>query len=430
MVHAMTTSFGARMLELMGEQGLSLSRLAKQVHYNVGYLSKISRDLKRPSEEIARRLDEALDAGGSLEALMPPRIRAPRGGTGGALTGALRADGDAERRVLLQLAALGVGANTLAPLLHLIDLALLGEPRDVDEWQTATADHLHALRTRPPARVRDDLLIDLVSLRRQMTTPGAQVIELQRVLAALSILQAHALTRLGEHGAALRTERIARHAADASGDLDLRLLVRCEEAGLGLYGQRDPATVLLLTESGQRIAGDSPFWLAHLACTQAKALTLLGRHDEAKRALGIVPDALPAPLRRLLSHHSHLVNGWTDDRSSSILHFARSWVHAGAGDEAAADEARTLVLGRTRDYQYAANVHLHEALCTVTNGGIDTGARQATEILTALPAAQHSQMITETGKTVLRAVPIDQWQRPAVRELRASVLAGPAETPR
>jgi hypothetical protein len=411
------------MLELMGEHGLSLNRLSKHVHYNVGYLSKISRDLKRPSEEIARRLDEALDAGGSLEALMPPQIRAPRGGTGGALAGVLRADGEAERRVLLQLAALGVGASTLGAVLHLIDLALTGEPRDVDEWQVAMADHLHALRTRPPVRVRDDLLIDLVSLRRQMTTPGAQVIELQRVLAVLSVVQANALTRLGEHGAALRVERIARHAADASGDLDLRLLVRREETNLGLYGQRDPATVLRLLDDAGQIAGGSSFWAADLSCIRAKALTLLGRHDDAERALGIALDALPA------SHHSHLINDWIGDAG---VHFTRSWVHAGAGDEAAADEARTLVLGRIHDgsYQYAVNVHLHEALCTVTNGGIDTGARQATEILAALPAAQHSRMITHTAKIVLHAVPVDQWQRPAVRELRASVLAGPAEAPR
>ena len=415
------SSFGARMLALMAEQGLSLSKLAKHVHYNVGYLSKISRDLKRPSEEIARRLDAALGANGALAALVPPRVRPSRGGTDGAFAGALRADGNIERRVLLQLAALGVGASTLAPVLHLIDLALTGEPRDVDEWQIATADHLHALRTRPAARVRDDLLIDLVSLRRQMTTPGAQVIELQRIMAALSILQANALTRLGEHGAALRAERIARHAADASGDLDLRLLVRSMEAGLGLYGQRDPQTVLRLLDDAERIAGSSAFWLADLTNTRAKALVLLSRHDEAKRALNVVLDALPA------SHHNHLINDWRSEHSGSQVHFARSWVYAGAGDEAEADEARDQVLRRTGDYQYAVNVRLHEALCTVTNGGIDTGARQAVEILAGLPAAQHSQMITETGRTILRTVPVDQWQRPAVRELHASVSAKSVE---
>jgi transcriptional regulator with XRE-family HTH domain len=79
MVHAMTTSFGAKMLELMGEQGLSLRRLAKQMHYDDGHLSKISRDLKRPSEEMAGRLDAALGADGALVALVPPRRKPSRG---------------------------------------------------------------------------------------------------------------------------------------------------------------------------------------------------------------------------------------------------------------------------------------------------------------------------------------------------------------
>ncbi|HEY4853965.1 MAG TPA: hypothetical protein VII22_24530 [Streptosporangiaceae bacterium] len=81
---------------------------------------------------------------------------------------------------------------------------------------------------------------------------------------------------------------------------------------------------------------------------------------------------------------------------------------------------------RFLDYQYAANVRLHEALCTVTNGGIDTGARQAADILAALPSGQHSHMITETGKTVLRAVPLEKRQLPAVREFR-EVLATTAQ---
>ena len=62
----------------------------------------------------------------------------------------------------------------------------------------------------------------------------------------------------------------------------------------------------------------------------------------------------------------------------------------------------------------------------MTNGGIDTGARQAADILAALPSGQHSHMITETGKTVLRAVPLEKRQLPAVREFR-EVLATTAQ---
>lgn len=96
---------------------------------------------------------------------------------------------------------------------------------------------------------------------------------------------------------------------------------------------------------------------------------------------------------------------------------AASWVHASEGNETAADTACDDVLTRTRDWQYGANVHLHEALCTVANGGTDQGARQAATVLDALPAAYRTNMITYTGDMVLGRVPIDQRHRPAVREL-------------
>ncbi|MBE3007791.1 hypothetical protein IL992_01060 [Microbispora sp. NEAU-D428] len=128
-----------------------------------------------------------------------------------------------------------------------------------------------------------DLLIDLMAVRHQMeTSTPDDVTELHRVTAALASVHANALTRLGEHGAALRWGRTARQAADASGDLRLRLLVRGEEAGHGLYGQRGPETVLALVESAERIAGGSS---VDLLTTRAKALTVLGRHNEARTAL-------------------------------------------------------------------------------------------------------------------------------------------------
>jgi transcriptional regulator with XRE-family HTH domain len=324
---------------------------------------------------------------------------------------------DMERRRLL-LAALGMGAGALAspgPHGPLIDLALTSEPRDLAEWRLVASDHLHAIRTRPAAQVRDDLLVDLVSVRRQMTLPGAKVTDLQGVLAALSTLYANALSRLGDHGGGLRWFRTARHAADADGDPDLRLLVRGEEAGFGLYGQRDPATVLRLLDDADKIPGRwSSVWRAHHKLTRAKALSLLGRHEEAKTIMDSLATTAPDAPRGPIPTY------WRAD----MIDFAESWVRAHAGDEAAADEARSRVLafGPGLDYQYAANVRLHEALCTVTNGGIDTGARQAAGILAALPAGQHSHMITETGATILRLVPAEQQHRPAVREFR-DVLA-------
>lgn len=68
-MHVMT--FGESMRALMTERDISLRKLAKTIPADVGGLSKISRDLKRPSKAMAERIDVALDAGGELAALRP-----------------------------------------------------------------------------------------------------------------------------------------------------------------------------------------------------------------------------------------------------------------------------------------------------------------------------------------------------------------------
>jgi hypothetical protein len=65
------TSFGDLMGRLMAEQGVSLHRLAKIVHYDVGYLSKVRSGKKPASRKLAAQLDSALKANGELESLAP-----------------------------------------------------------------------------------------------------------------------------------------------------------------------------------------------------------------------------------------------------------------------------------------------------------------------------------------------------------------------
>jgi transcriptional regulator with XRE-family HTH domain len=331
-------------------------------------------------------------------------------------------DDDVERRQLLQLAAV-VGIESAAlvatgePVRQLLTWTVGSEFRHIEDWHLAVSDHLHALRTRPPVQVRDGLAVDLLAVERQLSSSG-DAVELHRIVAMLAVLYAHALTRLAEHGAALRWWRTARAAADASGDLDLRVVVRCEEAGVGLYGQRDPETVLGLVGRAQALVNSSRlFWLGDLKGTEAKALALLGRHQEAETALNTFVDLAAAE-----APNSPIPALWKPDR----VHFAESWVYAHRGDEARADEARNRVLSYRGDYQYAANVRLHEALCTVVNGGVETGVRQATEILSSsLSQARHTQMITETGRRVLLAVPPEHQEHPAVRDMRALIAGAP-----
>ncbi|MCX9190434.1 XRE family transcriptional regulator [Carbonactinospora thermoautotrophica] len=65
----MATTFGEEVRRLMAERAVSLRRLAKQVHYDPGYLSKVMNGRKPPSKQFAEAIDKALDANGALVAL-------------------------------------------------------------------------------------------------------------------------------------------------------------------------------------------------------------------------------------------------------------------------------------------------------------------------------------------------------------------------
>lgn len=65
-------TFGEHLRHLIAQRGISGRQLAKRVPVSDGYLSRLARDLKVPSRQVAERLDELLDAGGTLAALRPP----------------------------------------------------------------------------------------------------------------------------------------------------------------------------------------------------------------------------------------------------------------------------------------------------------------------------------------------------------------------
>ena len=65
----MSPTFAQEVHRLRTEQGLSLNQMAARVPYSKGYLSKIENGHVRPSPEMARIFDDALNAGGRLIAL-------------------------------------------------------------------------------------------------------------------------------------------------------------------------------------------------------------------------------------------------------------------------------------------------------------------------------------------------------------------------
>ncbi|OEJ28335.1 DNA-binding protein [Streptomyces agglomeratus] len=83
-----TRSFGEELRRLRGERGISLTALARSIHYSKGYLSKIENGGKPPTPDVAERCDQALDAGGALVRLVAdvPSARRPAEASASATT--------------------------------------------------------------------------------------------------------------------------------------------------------------------------------------------------------------------------------------------------------------------------------------------------------------------------------------------------------
>lgn len=424
-------TFGEALRRLRGD--LTYRAVASRAHLGKTTVEDIEKGRRRPSKHVVAALDAALNAGGQL-------IAAHEKGVAGAHPTSIHAsvaeagplrtlenatphteEDDTDRRRLLTTLAAVTGAGILnptgEPVRQLLDMTM--GARSIEEWELACTDHLHALRTRPPLQVAADLLVDLQMLQHHLNASHERdPADLCRVIAAMATIHANALTRLGEHGAALRWWSTARRMADASGDLELRLGVRATEAGHNLYGQRSPEAVLQLTTEAQHLAGSQPSQgLALIRITHANALARLGRVREADSVLRDFRDLAAAapPVTTIMPGY------WSGGQQP----FAESQVYAAAGDEKGTREAGQLVLASSSDYQVIATVKLHQALCEVVNGNIDDGMTQAASALDMLPARLHNHMVLDTARMVLRAVPINQRSHSAVGDLREMLSIKP-----
>jgi len=66
-------TFGDELGRLLAERGMSQRELARRSHYDSGYINKLVRGVKQATPAVAERLDEVLDAGGTLMALVNRR---------------------------------------------------------------------------------------------------------------------------------------------------------------------------------------------------------------------------------------------------------------------------------------------------------------------------------------------------------------------
>jgi transcriptional regulator with XRE-family HTH domain len=420
--------------ELRIGEPLTVAQLTARTGYSPSMLGAIERGESLPESGIrVQSLDDALHANGRLKTLWPVVQRLGHrtidelaSTTNRTIAGyrengnsALPQGDDVERRELFQLAGLGLfGQSPLfsagEPVRQMLERAFnTADSYTVEDWQITCADHMHAVLSRPPATVRSDLVLDLAALQ-QVLAPrvNEHAADLQPVAAWLSALHANVLTRLGEHGSARRWWTTARHAADSSGDTDIRVWVRGIEAVFGLYSPRPPEAALTLARKAQSLAGERvTSGLIKAVSAEAQALAVIGRHQEAADRL-----------RRLHELAGRDILGEKYGWKASETWFTASWVLAYAGATETARAARDSLLALSPSYQNAANVRLHEAISISKSGGHDESLRLATQVISELDPAYRSHMILQTARMVLDTVPRDQRAAlPALSDYRAAI---------
>lgn len=344
---------------------------------------------------------------------------------GGSVPAADDEDEMERRRLLQALAALGVSVSPVADAVRTIRDAFTSALPNLDchavsDWEEIASEYGYGFLSTPAAELLPDLAADVVTLqqlirrtnnenlRKDLCRPGGQI----------AMLMALAIGALGNKREAHRWWQTARHIADASADLDLRVWVRGYEAMQALYERRPAEVVLNRAEEAIAIAGDKPrAAVLEAMAARAQALATLHRDNDAEqgvREMETVFAALPpaSPLERMSPR------AWPE----TGLRHTQSWVftHTGHRDAAQAQDA-ALSLYPPQMLRQISQIRLLQATALVRTGDITDGIAHARTTLAALPPDQHTLGIQQGAYRVLSAVPETEARRPAVIEYREQI---------
>lgn len=251
---------------------------------------------------------------------------------------------------------------------------------------------------------------------------------LARVAAALALLSADALMKLGDIRQARAWYATAKTAADDTGDPQLRALVRAQEAMLPYYYGDLTETVHLAREAqalGRAVPG-SPTALA--AAAEARALARLGDRAGATAAL--------AQTQRLFAKiKTRSAGALAFDFTEQRLYLYMSGAYAHLPDLQHAERVHESALAlhpAGRPGIDPALIRLDEATGLARGNREKEACELATQTLLALPADQRTSIVFVRARDVRSAVPIDRRRDKALKTLDEALslesLSQPAAT--
>lgn len=284
------TPFGPELRRLRIAADLSVSELARLLHYSKSHVSKVETGLQRPTPELARRCDALLGAAGTLAALVPVQA------TGTALT---RQTTDSSAMWSLNVAPDGTSS------FRLVDrrTVLVAGPASMLSFGFSDRDVSAAARQAAPIEVFRAQFDQF----RQLGQTASPALVLPALIAQTQTVQGVAQSGSGPRGLALAlaaryaeytgwmcqeagnddaalwwTDRAVELAA-AGDDRDLASYALVRRALVALY-RNDAAETIELSRAAQR--GSVPARIRGLAAQRtAQGHALAGEHDACLRSL-------------------------------------------------------------------------------------------------------------------------------------------------
>jgi transcriptional regulator with XRE-family HTH domain len=253
--------FGEELRRKRLTAGLSLTQLARIVHYSKAQLSKVERGIKTPGRDLARLCDAALDANGELVSLASPE--------------------PASRRQVLAAGALAapaicLGGSTASGNSEQTDLAII--------FRTQLDDYRKLGQTTDPAILVSLLAGQLTVILKIAANTGQRTSQPLLITASrYAEYTGWLVQETGTDFGAMRWTRQAIDLANAAGDSDFAAYGLVRYALMSLY-RGDPAQTTQLAERAQ--ASTLPPRIRGLAAArEAQGHAIAADYDSTMRAL-------------------------------------------------------------------------------------------------------------------------------------------------
>ncbi len=405
--------------------GLSQNKLAKLTGYSRTYIWACEKPgATLVSEEVVKRMDEVLCAGGALVDLRARAHaehiarRAPSqcvslDATQERLGPNSRGEPDVQPSVTI-IRNTRDADHVEACRRELLDALYSGSSvANVEVWEQLALDHAISAKDRVAALLLGDLTADLRDLQQVLERchSASALRRLTRVAAQLAGLTCLTLIKLDDRAAFRRWARTARTLAAEVEEPETSAWVLAQEA-YGHYYSHDLISAIAVARSAQDTAPRPCAGSALAAALEARAHAALGRPNDTHAALRTAEEVLASV------GTDGTTSAFGYDEAQLRFHQSNALTHLGDTKAAWRVQDQALEIIAPEDFMDRAFTQLDRAMCLSRDGDPTASAAHAVVTLLQLSEEQRRGIIAARAHQILDSLPVDNLGHRSGRELR------------